>query len=396
MQRYFIRTPDGALLGAVAQSIAAEGAPYFSQSDPRVMIAELPDTEVHQLLLGGAEVIASRQYEPLQSMPADHMYQPLASHPKNLADVLRHTQADEAWSQSRGAGVHIAIIDTGVCGVMPEFPDVKKSPHAWAAPGMGSAWTDPAGHGSMTACIAAATANGGGRYNGVAPDATLIACKTSFDDTELYQIYDHLIQLVERGGVKRLVVNNSYGLYQCDAPDISPSDPFPSIVRRAVDAGIVVVFAAGNNHVKVCGHDPQECGPNSVWGVNSLDEVITVGTVDEHNRMDSAAQSPGGFSHGDSSRGPGQLSSRTTKPDCVAPTYGEVMWGCGYTPMEWWGTSGAAPQVAGLAALMLSKNPSLTPREVHTIITETCTTLPLATTCAGAGLIDCRSAVSAA
>lgn len=396
MQRYFVRTPDSALLGAVAQSINAAVDPYFSRSDPRVMIAGLPDAEVQQLLSSGAEIIASRQYEPVQRMPADHVYQPLESHPKNLNDVLRHIQADGAWSQSRGAGVHIAVVDTGVCGAMPEFPDAKKSLHAWAAPGVGSPWADPEGHGSMTACVAAATAEGGGRYNGVAPDATLIACKTTFDDTELYQIYDHLIQLVEGGKIERLVVNNSYGLYTCAAPDISPSDPFPGIIRRAVSAGIVVVFAAGNNHVKECVNDPQECGPNSIWGVNSLDEVITVGTVNEHNRMDSSAQSPGGFSHQDSSRGPGQLSSHTTKPDCVAPTYGEVMWGCGYTPMEWWGTSGAAPQVSGLAALLLSKNPALTPGQIRDIITETCVSLPLAATCAGAGLIDCRSAVSKA
>jgi subtilisin family serine protease len=230
----------------------------------------------------------------------------------------------------------------------------------------------------------------------VAPDARLIACKTTFDDTELYQIYDLLIQQVEQGHIGRLVVNNSYGAYQCTPPSISLTDPFPRIVQRAISKGIVVVFAAGNNHVVVCGKDPTQCAPNSIWGVNSLDDIVSVGTVDANNRMDQPPSSPGGYSHRDSSRGPGQFASRTVKPDCVAPTYGEVMWGCGYSAMEWWGTSGAAPQVSGLAALLLSKNPALTSREIQDIIKASCISLPLAETCAGAGLIDCEAAVASA
>jgi subtilisin family serine protease len=189
------------------------------------------------------------------------------------------------------------------------------------------------------------------------------------------------------------VVNNSYGAYQCTPPAISLTDPFPTIVQRAIGKGIVPVFAAGNNHVVVCGNNPPACGPNTIWGVNSFDDVISVGTIDENNLMDQPPTSPGGYSHRDSSRGPGQFAQRTTKPDCVAPTYGEVMWGCGYSAMEWWGTSGASPQVAGLAALMLAVNPALTPREVQDIISETCVGLPLAKSCAGAGLIDCEAAI---
>ena len=72
------------------------------------------------------------------------------------------------------------------------------------------------------------------------------------------------------------------------------------------------------------------------------------------------------------------------------------MWGCGYSAMEWWGTSGAAPQVAGLAALMLAKNPSLTPAQIQTIIKNSCINIGLPPSCAGAGLIDCLTAVNTA
>ena len=248
----------------------------------------------------------------------------------------------------------------------------------------------------MTAAIAAGTTASGGRYNGVAPDSPIIACKTSFDDTELYQIYDYLIQLVDSKQVRRLVVSNSYGSYVCAPPPVTREDPFPSIVALAVAKGIVVVFAAGNNHVVVCGSDPTQCAPNTIWGANSMDEILSVGTVNRDNRMDQPPIQAGDYTHRDSSRGPGQLTQNSTKPDCVAPTYGEVMWGCGYSAMEWWGTSGAAPQVAGLAALMLAKNPSLTPAQIQTIIKNSCINIGLPPSCAGAGLIDCLTAVNTA
>ncbi|MFN2492353.1 MAG: S8 family serine peptidase [Pyrinomonadaceae bacterium] len=395
MTRYFIRTQSKAHFSALSPMFK-ESLSYVSRSEPEVVIADLPEEEANRLSGEGAELIPSRQYEPFPIQPTDYIYQPLEHHPRNLTDVLRHNKADQAWAQSRGAGVHIAIVDTGICGSMAEFPAAKRSPHSWAASGLGSAWTDMRGHGSMTGGVAAATTASHGRYNGVAPDASLISCKTSFDDTELYQIYDHLIQLVTSGKIGRLVVNNSYGAYQCSPPAISLTDPFPAIVQRAMTRGIVPVFAAGNNHVVVCANQPSACGPNTIWGVNSVDDVICVGTVNENNVMDQPPASPGGYTHRDSSRGPGQFAHRTTKPDCVAPTYGEVIWGCGYTAMEWWGTSGAAPQVAGLAALMLAKDSTLTPRQIQDIITQTCVALPVAASCAGSGLIDCRAAVAGA
>jgi serine protease AprX len=77
----------------------------------------------------------------------------------------------------------------------------------------------------------------------------------------------------------------------------------------------------------------------------------------------------------------------------VAPTYGEVVWGSGYQVMEWWGTSGACPQVAGLAALILGLDPTLTPAQVGDVIRATCRDIQLPKACAGAGLIDCEAAV---
>ncbi len=391
--RYFIRMRHPAQMNAFAPMVAATNA-YRSKSHADILIAQLKPQDIEKLNKAEVEVIPSTRYEPLQH--DRRVQKPLDSQPFSLTDVLAHIKASEAWAVTRGANTHIAMVDTGICGTMPEFPATKKSPFRWAGTSQGDPWTDQKGHGSMTGAVAAGTTASGGRYNGVAPDSPIIACKTSFDDTELYQIYDYLIQLVDSKQIGRLVVSNSYGSYICAPPPVTRDDPFPSIVSLAVSKGIVVVFAAGNNHVVVCGNDATQCTPNTIWGANSMDEILSVGTVNRNNRMDQPPAQPGDYSHRDSSRGPGQLATANTKPDCVAPTYGEVMWGCGYSAMEWWGTSGAAPQVAGLAALMLSKNSSLTPAQVQTIIRTSCVNIGLAATCAGAGLIDCMAAVNAA
>jgi serine protease AprX len=394
-RRFFVRMKHPTQMEALAPAMLVDVDAYRSRTDANILIAALAPHELDRLAQQQVEIIPSTQYQPLQAPDSVHVA--LDFHPLNMDDVMSHIKADKAWEQSRGENVHIAIVDTGICGTLPEFAGGKQSQFRWSLSPQDDPWTDAKGHGSMTAAIAAATNASGGRYSGVAPDSPIIACKTSFDDTELYQIYEYLIQLVESGKVKRLVVNNSYGRYVCAAPTINEDDPFPTILRRAVSKGIVVVFAAGNNHVVICKNDPTQCGPNTIWSVNSFDEVISVGTVDRNNRMDQPPRTLGGYSHRDSSRGPGQFASAISpKPDCVAPTYGEVVWGCGYVPMEWWGTSGAAPQVAGLAALILSKNPSLTAAQVQGIIKKTCVPIGLAPTCAGAGLIDCMAALSKA
>lgn len=390
--RYFLRLRHPRQMDALAP-MGAIARGYRSKSHENIVIAALDPDEVRKVNQAEVEVIRSTRYEPLQER---RVHAPLDSHPFSLTDVLAHTKASQAWGVARGADVHVAIVDTGICGTMPEFAGAKKSPFRWASGDPNDAWTDQKGHGSMTGSITAGSTAAGGRYNGVAPDSPIIACKTSFDDTELYQIYDYLIQLVDSGKITRLVVNNSYGQYVCAAPQVTRGDPFPSIVALAVSKGIVVVFAAGNNHVVICNNDPTQCSPNTIWGPNSMDEVLSVGTVDRNNRMDQPPANPGDYTHRDSSRGPGQLAQNFPKPDCVAPTYGEVMWGCGYSAMEWWGTSGAAPQVTGLAALILSKNPALTPAQVQTIIKTSCVDIGLSATCAGAGLIDCLAAVNAA
>lgn len=402
MNKYFVRIPEQGLLGFALDSFFHDGSaprpgrkqPYVTQTDPNLLIADFDEQEVEEMTARGAEVFVDVEFETLGPQPSPRAQTPESEAPMQqvgLREVLRQIEAPAAWQRSRGSGVTIAIVDTGVCADLDEFPLAKRSSIDLPSTYVGRHWIDGVGHGSMCASIAAATSADGGRFDGVAPDATLLSARTSLLATDIYLIYDQLVTAYENGTIPGpLVISNSYGLYTCQAPHVLPPEhPYHDIVVKAVDSGIPVVFAAGNNHYdEKCNYDPTDCAPNSIWAVNSSDRVLSVGTVDENG----SNQEPG--KHANSSRGPGQWANAFPKPDCVAPTYGQVVWGCGYRDMVWWGTSGACPQVAGLAALMLAIDPALTPQQVGDIIRSSCRSLPASRTCVGHGLIDCAAAVA--
>lgn len=410
MSRVFLRFPSAAARNAAAFALAdraASSALYLPRVDERLLLTELTPEEIGFARDEGLGVFNDVRFDHFGGPgfldprpdsgrywdgPATGVAAPPAAPAKSLKDVLEHVRAPQAWTKSRGAGTTIAIIDTGVCASLAEFPVSKRSPVDLPTAYAGQHWHDPKGHGSMCATIAAGSSAHGGRYDGIAPEATVLAARTTLWAGDIYRIYDELVARLRTGEISTpLVISNSYGLYTCDPPATLPRDhPYMGIVEDAIDAGATVAFAAGNNHVDVCQNSPGDCQPNTIWAVNSHDRVLSVGTIDGDDRNDDPS-SP----HVNSSRGPGQWASAHPKPDCVAPTYGEVVWGCGYAAMDWWGTSGACPQVAGLAALLLSLQPSLTPAQVSQVIRDTCVGLDQAATCVGAGRIDCRAAVEA-
>lgn len=371
--------------------------PVVSEEDNHVVIADLPEDTINDL----RQQPQFEVYEDIQFQPAmlveepwweRQFNQPMLAAPsvwvsKTQNDVMNHNKASSVWARNRGAGVTIAVVDTGTDGSMLDFPN--RSPHSYA-PSFTTPYQDLIGHGTMCAAIACGNTSQGGRYSGVAPDATLLTARTTLKATDLYLIYQHLLKLKRSQEFPNgLVVSNSYGLYTCAPPTFPQGHPYIDLVKKCISEGIVFVFAAGNNHAfGLCRHPEIADNPNTIWAVNSIDEVITVGTVDWNESNQTVAGE-----HSNSSRGPGQWSTRQDKPDVVAPTYGEVAWGGGYRAMEWWGTSGACPQVAGLAALLLSQDRALTPAQILTEIRTHARALSASANCVGAGIIDCDATV---
>ena len=417
MPQYFVRFPSESMRPMAMPMLSADPERYRSfesASHDQILIADLSDDQRYAAEQNGAKIYEDVQFYPMPiptnpfqlpgqnnnyweraiAQPSDlALLSPVAAvwQTKTMNDVMSHINAPKAWAKhARGQGVTIGIVDTGVSSVMKEFPAFRRSPYSKSFAYSNGPWIDAVGHGSMCAAIAASSTVAGGRYDGVAPDATILSARTNLLATDIYKLYDWVLSKKKSGEIAGpVVMSNSYGQYVCTPPDGLPEDhPYRQIVLDAVAAGIVVVYAAGNNHAAgLCNNDPAQCSPNTIWTVNSLDEVLSVGTVNWNNRMDTGE-------HSNSSRGPGQWASVHLKPDVVAPTYGEVVWGSGYQVMEWWGTSGACPQVAGLSALILSLDPTLTPAQVADVIRDTCRDINLPATCAGAGLIDCEAAIA--
>jgi serine protease AprX len=412
MKRYFVVAPPQNIMLAskritevIAKGTEAEKkSVHSSKAQPGTFVAELSSGTATQLAAQGHTLYEDVQFQIFQepsipARPSAHYWRPGAApmldvDQGNLSVVMEQIGAPAAWRSTRGAGSTIAVVDTGITGTLAEFAPQRRS--ALDVPSLyhGNHWADGVGHGSMCAAIAAGSKNDGGKYDGVAPEATILAARTDLSSADIFIIYDELITAKRDGRISSpLVISNSYGLYTCSPPNVLPRDhPYLKNVLAAVDAGITVVFAAGNNHADViCNFDPTADHPNSIWSVNSHDQVISVGTVDR-NSSNQTPPSP----HVNSSRGPGEWAETHKKPDVVAPTYGEIVWGSGYRVMPWWGTSGACPQVAGLAALMLAVAPALMPAQVAEILRRTARALPAPATCVGAGMIDCGAAVTAA
>ena len=300
----------------------------------------------------------------------------------DLDDVLTRIRAREAWAHSRGAGVAIAIIDSGVDGRHPEFSPERRLAEWTYDPDL-DPWEDVKGHGTMCACIAAASRATAAGFDGVAPDAKLISCRTTFWSTEIEDIYAFLRETSKQLQIP-IVANNSWG-----ALSGTPPQPDPDInkaLSEAVAEGIILVFSAGNNHSLIAKRKP--CGPNSIWTHKSRANLLSVATCALDGQM---------WEY--SSRGPGEwrgMPDCNDKPDVTAPTpaNGRVLYGDRPRVLvNGWGTSGAAPQVAGLAALIKARWPELDHVGIFATIRRTAQSLGLPATCQGAGLIDCEAAV---
>jgi bacillopeptidase F len=162
------------------------------------------------------------------------------------------------------------------------------------------------------------------------------------------------------------VVSNSWGDYP------GADETLRDAVRAWVAAGVVPVFAAGNN------------GIGSLSSPASYPEAIAVGAVDGQDALASF-----------SSRGPSPIDG-AVKPDVVAPgvLIPTAVPGGAYFPDT--GTSFAAPQVAGIAALLLQANPSLTPTEVADALRSTADAVglpPLPNNDVGWGRVNALTAV---
>ena len=302
-----------------------------------------------------------------------------------------------------GKGIGIAIIDSGVDSThkliraSSGHPGIIKYSSFLSS----SATTDKYGHGTHIASIASGSDDlSNGLYEGIAPGANLINLRV-LDDCGLGTI-SGLIAAIDWCITNKTlynirVINLSVGAV---ASDSYRNDPLCLATRRAVNAGIIVVAAAGND-----GKD--SLGKKVYGGIHSpgIDPaVITVGATnsfftDQRSDDKVATYSSRGPTRGYTTDGTGMKNyDNLIKPDLVAPG-NKIIGASSSNPdgtdnlnnlvlsypslavnanaktadrvMYLNGTSVATPVVSGAVALLLQANPNLTPNLVKAILMYT-------------------------
>ena len=253
-----------------------------------------------------------------------------------------------------GKDITIAIIDTGISPHLDFiFPynriiDFKDFVNDRTIP------YDDNGHGTFVASICAGSGKREkNKYSGIAPRVNIVAIKAldSKGETNSNKILDamqYVYDNAEKFNIK--IVCMSFG-----SDSLGFNDPLQKGATALWNKGIAVVAAAGNSGPK----------DHTIKSPGASKKIITVGGL---SSLDNNPLEVADFS----SRGP--VLDRF-KPDLVAPSVDIT--GCSldsknpYTKMS--GTSVATPIVAGICAIMLEKNPEISPDRLKYLLVNNCT-----------------------
>ena len=382
------RMANGAHVFQFSRRMSAAEARTVAQNmragDPNVEYAE-PD-----MLLQSTQATAT---------PTDPMYGQQWALSHNTAGI----RAPGAWSSSKGAGVVVAVIDTGVrphadlknnlLAGIDFVTDTKISndgtgrdgdaadPGDGVAAGFcaaGSAARNSSWHGTHVAGIVAATGNTIG-VTGVAPLAKILPVRAMGRCGGYTSDIADAITWSAGGAVAGVAVNSKParvinlslgGTGVCSAT-------MQSAIQAARARGALIVVSAGNSNVQASQATPANCS-----GVVTVAATGIGGGKASYSNYGSVVTlaAPGGDSAG------GILS--TLNAGASAPTTDSYV--------SYMGTSMAAPMVSGVAALMLAAQPALTPDQLTSLLKSTATPFPAACSGCGTGIVNASAAVAAA
>jgi serine protease AprX len=277
--------------------------------------------------------------------------------------------ADVVWQGGvTGSGVSVAVLDTGIDKIngLEKGTDGKKNRIVgWKDFIDGSKKPiDPNGHGTHVAGIIANSQIGAdGEWNGVAPDANLVGVRV-LDETGA-GTYESVIQ-----GLQWVLENQAtYNIRVVNLSLVSPvqspywADPLNQAVTQVWASGITVVVAAGNDGP----------GPMTISVPGNNPYVITVGAFTDNFTPDNwdddyippfsaAGPTLDGFVKPDLVAPGGHILSVAPADSFLVAQYPDNWVEKSYFKLA--GTSQATAIVSGIAALIVSNHPTITPDEV--------------------------------
>jgi serine protease AprX len=309
VQPVIVRVTPGARLAVKDQLTAAGYHVTGEHASIDGLVVQLPSTALTELAANPD--IVSMSTDAIVTPTGVYQAGSAWPRPDRANNVLRSTLGLDGHSP-RGAGVGIALIDSGVepdidlAGRIVAFFDatggaVRRAPAS-----------DDYGHGTHVAgLIAGSGLRSAGVYEGVAPGARLTVFKV-LDATgqgrtsDVVRAIEYIVRNRQRLGID--VINLSLG-----HPIFEPaaSDPLVQAIEQATRSGLVVVAAAGN-----CGINPitGEPGYAGVTSPGNAPSAITVGALLTQGTPTRSDDEVAAFS----SRGPTWYDA-FAKPDIVAP-----------------------------------------------------------------------------
>jgi serine protease AprX len=351
-----------------------------------------------------------------------HFDRPIAGHMNRTAVSVGARAAQQQWGYD-GAGVGVAVIDSGIAGWHDDLTYTGNKTSVRVVGGQRvTAFVDfvsnqlqaydDNGHGTHVAGIIAGNGyDSYGSHAGIAPAAHLVSLKVL--DQHGGGVISDVIAAFEWAIANRVthnirVINLSVGARVSESYE---TDPLTLAAKRAVDAGIVVVTAAGNLGQKKNGNS-KKTQYGAITAPGNAPWVLTVGAYSTQGTLSRWDDKIAPYS----SRGPSAY-DYVAKPDLVAPGTGIVslanpsseffvtkaaylLKGNRPTPQKPYlslsGTSMAAPVVSGTVALMLQANPNLKPNLVKAILQYTAQTRHYDALTQGAGFLNAQGAVELA
>jgi serine protease AprX len=292
-----------------------------------------------------------------------------------------------------GKGVTVAIVDSGVDFTHPDLAEamvanVKVSPLGDQPPPIeGLPNTDnSSGHGTHVAGdVAGRGTASNGTYKGSAPGASLVGIGTgeglTVHSKGVLQSYDWILENHEKYGIR--AINNSFG---GSFEPFDPNEPINKATKAATDAGIVVLFAQGNDGDEMT----MNSSANAPWVIAVAAATQKGGITDfSSGGLDADVLEPDKFEVLDQAGDPrrplrmglyhpsimalGEYVVGTRAAGTLVPTLGarhDLALPAGdqarYTIMS--GTSMASPEASGIVALVLEANSALRPVDVKRVL----------------------------